>query len=237
MFHYKETFRDEQVSLILGPGWVLTFQEEEGDVFDPVRERARRGKGRMRRLGPDYLAYSLMDSIVDHYFVVLEKLGENVESLSEQLLLQPSSTDAQQLFAIRMKMSVIRRSIWSLRDSVSNLQRLETRLIQKNTRIFIRDVYDHILQSVDMAEHFSDLAAGLLDLHLSVLSNRMNEVMKVLTIMASIFIPLTFLAGIYGMNFEYMPELEWTWGYGGVLTLMAVIAATMLVYFKKKNWL
>lgn len=228
----------EQISLILGPNFVISFQEGiKGDVFDPVRDRIRTGKGKIRQLGADYLAYSLIDSIVDHYFIILEKLGENIEFLEEKLITSPTPETLQTIHNLKREMIFLRKSVWPLREVISGLERGESSLIKESTRIYLRDVYDHTIQVIDNVETFRDMLSGMLDIYLSSVSNRLNAVMKVLTIIATIFMPLTFLAGLYGMNFKYMPELSWPWGYPLALFIMLAIALLMLVYFKKKKWL
>ena len=227
----------EQVSLLLGPNYVISFQEREGDVFSPIRERIRNSKGRMRKAGTDYLAYALVDAIVDHYFVILEELGEKIESLEEELLKNPTPETLQVIHTLKTNLVFLRKSVWPLREVINNLERGESPLITDPTGIYLRDVYDHTIQVIDTIESYRDMVSGMLDIYLSSLSNRMNEVMKVLTIIATIFIPLTFIAGIYGMNFKYMPELEWHWGYFGILIVMVVIVGFMGFYFKRKRWL
>ena len=229
--------RIEQISFILGPGYVLTFQEQEGDVFAQVRERLRTSKGRIRRLGADYLAYALLDAIIDSYFVILEDLGDRIEMLEDELVVSPTPGTLQKIHQFKREMIHLRKSIWPLREILSALQRQEPPLMQEGTRIYLRDVYDHTIQIIDTVETFRDMVAGMLDLYLSSLSHRMNEVMKVLTIIATIFIPLTFIAGVYGMNFKYMPELEWKWSYPVLWLIMLGIVGGMLVFFRKKKWL
>jgi magnesium transporter len=227
----------EQVSLILGPGWVISFQERPGDVFDAVRERIRKAKGRIRKLGADYLAYSLMDAIVDNYFIIMEKFGDRIEDTETELASHPLPQTLQAIRTIKREMVLLRKSVWPLREVISSLGRGDSPLIHESTGIYLRDVYDHTIQIIDTVESFRDMISGMLDIYLSSISNRMNEVMKVLTIFAAIFIPLTFIVGIYGMNFAYMPELKWHWGYFGILIIMASVASVMLVYFKRKRWL
>ncbi|NVL91856.1 MAG: magnesium/cobalt transporter CorA [Desulfobacterales bacterium] len=229
--------RPEQVSLILGSNFVISFQEKQGDVFDPIRERIRRAKGRIRKMKADYLAYTLVDTIVDHYFTVLEKLGGTIEGMEEELVTNPTPDTLQAIHTLKSELIFLRKSVWPLREVASGLEREESPLIHKSTRVFLRDVYDHTIQVIDTIETFRDLVSGMLDVYLSSVSNKMNEVMKVLTIVATIFIPLTFVAGIYGMNFKYMPELEWQWGYFGALIVMVVIVFLMVFYFKRKRWL
>ncbi len=227
----------EQISLILGSNFVLSFQEAKRDVFNSVRDRLRSGKGRVRKLGPDYLAYALIDSIVDNYFVILEVLGERIELLEEELINEPSAGTLQDIHDLKRGLLFLRRSIWPLREVISALHRGEFPLIQATTLVYLRDVYDHVIQVIDTVETYRDMIAGMLDIYLSSVSNRMNEVMKVLTIIATIFIPLTFIVGVYGMNFAYMPELQTKWGYPMVWLVMIGIALFMVFYFRKKKWL
>lgn len=227
----------EQVSIVAGEGFVITFQEREGDTFDPVRDRIRAAKGRIRRMGADYLAYALVDAVVDHYFFVLERFGEKIEEQEEAVLSDPGPRTLAAIHELKRGLIVVRRSAWPLRDALGQILRGDARLVTADTDIYFRDVQDHLLRIIDTVETFRDMLGGLMDIYLSSVSNRMNEIMKTLTIMATIFIPLTFVAGIYGMNFEYMPELKWRWGYGGALAVMAGIAAGLAVYFRKKRWL
>jgi len=227
----------EQVSLILGANYVISFQEKVGDIFDPVRERIRNGRGRIRRMKADYLAYALVDTLVDNYFVILEKLGEKIEGMEDELVANPTPETLQTIHILKREMIFLRKSVWPLREVISSLERGESSLIYESTGMYFRDVYDHTIQVMDTVETYRDMVSGMLDTYLSSLSNRMNEVMKVLTIIATIFIPLTFVAGIYGMNFEFMPELKWHWGYFAALGLMVVIFIGMVFYFRRKRWL
>jgi magnesium transporter len=227
----------EQLSLVIGPNFVLSFQEEPGDMFDPVRERIRKGKGRIRKMGPDYLAYALIDAVVDQYFFVLEQLGERIEVLEEGLITNPRSETLREIHALKREMIFLRKSVWPLREVVSGLERAESDLIKPTTNIFLRDVYDHTIQVIDNIETFRDMLSGMLETYLSSVSNRMNEVMKLLTIIATIFIPLTFIAGVYGMNFKFMPEVEWRWGYFFVWGVMIAVGVIMLAFFRRKKWL
>lgn len=231
------TVETEQVSIVLGSNFVISFQERIGDVFEQLRDRIRNAKGRIRKMGPDYLAYTLLDAVVDSYFSILEKMGERIEVLEEELVEEPTEKTLQEIHRLKREMIILRRSVWPLREVISSLQRSESELITEPTSVYLRDVYDHTIQIMDTIESFRDMVSGMVDLYLSSLSNKMNSVMKVLTIIATIFIPLTFIAGIYGMNFENMPELKWRWGYAGALLAMAVVAAIMLMYFRKKKWL
>jgi len=233
----EDEIMGEQISLILGHNYVISFQEREGDVFNQIRERIRNSKGRIRRGGADYLAYTLLDAVVDHYFVILEKLGERIESLEEELVTNPTPETLQIIHTLKRNLIFLRKSVWPLREVINALERGESPLITKPTGIYLRDVYDHTIQVIDTIETFRDMVSGMLDIYLSSLSNRMNEVMKVLTIMATIFIPLTFIAGIYGMNFKFMPELEWHWGYPSALIVMLIVVGFMVMYFRKKKWL
>jgi len=227
----------EQVSLILGPHFLISFQEKEGDVFDFVRERIRKARGRIRKSGCDYLAYALMDAVVDHYFAILEKLGDKIELIEDQLLEKPTPRILEDIHHLKREIIFFRKQVWPLREVISSLIKEPSELIQETTHIFLRDVYDHTIQVIDTIESFRDVLSGLSDLYLSTVSNRMNEVMKVLTIMATIFIPLTFIAGIYGMNFEFMPELKWRWAYPGLWVMLILIFVAMMAWFKKKKWI
>lgn len=233
----QEKVQSEQISLILTRKFVLSFQEGlEEDAFDPLRERIRTDKGRIRKMGADYLAYSVIDAIVDNYFVILEKLGEKVEELQEELVVRPDPHILANLHRLKSDMIILRKAVWPLREVISNLERGESPLIQSSSKLFLRDVYDHTIQVIDSIETFRDMLSGMLDIYLSSLSYRMNEIMKVLTIIATLFIPLTFIVGIYGMNFHYMPELDWRWGYMVVWIVMLAVAFGMLVYFRTKKW-
>ena len=227
----------EQISLILGPNFVISFQEIHEDPFGQVRERIRSGKGRIRTMGPDYLAYALIDAIVDHYFVVLETLGDEIEALGEEAVNDPSPQTLHTIQTLKRELSHLRRMVWPLREVVSGFQRGESELLSERTEIFLRDVYDHTIQVMETLEAFRDMVSGMFDTYLSSVSNRMNEVMKVLTIIATIFIPVTFVAGVYGMNFHTMPELAKPWGYPAALGVMLLIAVGMLVYFRRKRWI
>lgn len=226
----------EQVSLIVSSNFVISFQETEGDVFNPIRARLRNAKGRIRKEGADYLAYSLIDTIVDNYFSILEKIGEDVESIEEELVTNPTPKTLQIIHDLKRQTISLRKSVWPLREIINGLERGEIPVIKKTTRIYLRDVYDHTIQVIDTVETLRDMISGMLDIYLSSVSNRMNEVMKVLTIIATIFIPITFISSLYGMNFKYMPELNWHWGYFGALSVMLAVVVVMLSYFKRKRW-
>jgi magnesium transporter len=229
--------KPEQVSLILGSTFVISFQEGEGDVFNTIRERIRKAKGRIRKMKADYLAYALVDTIVDHYFIVLEKLGEKIENMEEDLVTNPTPETLQAIHTLKRELIFLRKSVWPLREAVNSLERGESSLIHESTDIYLRDVYDHTIQVIDTIETFRDMVSVMLDIYLSSVSNKMNEVMKVLTIIATIFIPLTFIASIYGMNFKYIPELEWHWGYPAILFVMVAVGISMLAFFRRKRWL
>lgn len=228
----------EQISLILGPNYVISFQEGiEGDVFNSIRERIRTGKGRIRSMGADYLAYSLIDAIVDNYFVIIEKMGERIEDLEDELVKNPITRTVHEIHTLKREMIFLRKAVWPLRELINSLQRGESSLIKESTRVYLRDIYDHTIQVIDAIETSRDMLSGMLDIYLSSMSNRMNEIMKFLTIIGTIFIPLTFIVGVYGMNFEHMPELKWRWGYFVLWAVMSGMAVFMLLYFKKKKWL
>lgn len=227
----------EQISIVFGQGFVLTFQENGGDPFGPVRERLRTGRGRLRVQRSDYLVYTLMDAIVDNYFGVLEGISEVTEQVEEQLLADPKPEVLKDLYRLRRSILFVRRAVWPLREVIGTLQRGHSQLVTEFTRTYLADVYDHTIQVIDAVEALRDLIAGMLELYLSSASNRMTAVMKVLTVITTIFMPLTFIAGIYGMNFEYMPELKSPWGYPLTLMTMLGIAVGMLWYFHRKRWL
>ena len=229
--------KSEQISIIFGADFVISFQEREGDVFDVIRERLRNNKGKIRKLGADYLAYSLIDAIVDNYFMILENLGESVEDIEDRLVTNPTSETLQTIHDLKREMIFLRKSVWPLREVINRMERSESPLINKSTFVYLRDVYDHTIQIMDAVDTFRDMLSGMLDIYLSSVSNRMNEVMKVLTVIATIFIPLTFVAGLYGMNFRFMPELGLTWGYPAVLILMLAVALMMVMYFRRKKWI
>jgi magnesium transporter len=240
MLYYDEKddqVRAEQVSLILGANFVITFQEKQGDVFNAVRERIRKGKGIVRKRGVDYLAYALIDAVVDHYFLILERFSEMLEEMEGKVIADPTPETLQTIHSMKREMIFLRKSVWPLREVISGLERGQSALIKKRTHIYLRDVYDHTIQVIDTVESLRDMVSGMLDTYLSSMSNRMNEVMKVLTIFASIFIPLTFIAGIYGMNFQHMPELLWRGGYFIVLAVMGAVGISMVIYFRRRKWL
>ena len=229
--------QDEQVSLVLGAGWVLTFQERKGDAFDPVRDRVRVERTRIRASGADYLCYALVDAVVDRYFALLESVGHATERLELEVMEAPTHATMSRLHDLKRELLVLRRAVWPVREMVAAMGRSDSPLITANTKIFLRDVYDHAVQVIDAVESLRDVVNSLSDLYISHLSMRTNEIMKVLTIMATIFIPLTFVVGVYGMNFDYMPELRVWWAYPAVMGLMAAVALGMLWFFRRKDWI
>ena len=226
----------EQISLVLTANNVLTFQERSGDIFDSVRDRIQRRSGRIRQRGADYLTYALIDCVVDSYFHVLEKIGDRLDFLETELINRPTQDILQQVHQLKGQLRFLRKAVWPLRELVNNMIHSESDLIMETTNVFLRDLYDHSLQVFDTVENFRETASGLIDLYMSSVSQRMNEIMQVLTIMASIFIPLTFIAGIYGMNFEFMPELKWHYGYPMAWGVMLLCVVAMLWFFKRKKW-
>lgn len=231
-------FYSEQVSLVLGKHYLLTVQEEpDHDCLEGVRSRIEKGKGIIRRQGADYLAYTLLDAIIDGFFPVLELYGERIEELEEEVIVNPTRKTLQKIYKIRRELLQLRRAIWPQRDAINSLIREGNDLISDEVRVYLRDCYDHTVQVMDMVETYRELASGLMDVYLSAVSNKMNEVMKLLTVVSAIFIPLTFIVGLYGMNFEYMPELKWHWGYPLCLAVMGAIAFGLIFFFWRKGWL
>jgi len=227
----------EQMSLFFGADYVLSFQERPGDCLESVRERLRRDRGRLRQQGPDYLAYTLIDAVIDGYFPVLERYGEEIERLEDAVIATPDRRQVERLHVIKRDLLLLRRAIWPMREMINVLIRDESPFVSSQTRLYLRDAYDHAIQLMDIVETYREIATGLLDVYLSSMSAKLNEVMKLLTIIATIFIPLTFLAGVWGMNFESMPELGWRFGYPAALGLMVVVAAGLARYFWRKGWL
>jgi magnesium transporter len=227
----------EQLSIVMGKNYVLTFQEKEGDVFNNIRERIKGNKGRLRKSGADYLVYSLLDSVVDNYFPALEKIGDLVEEIEERLSDDPEQDVLSDIYRLKREVLFLRKSIWPIREVVAAMMRQDLEFVSPNTNTYLRDVYDHSIQVMDVVETYTDMLSELTDVYMSTVSNRMNEVMKTLTIIATIFIPLTFIVGLYGMNFKYMPELTNELAYPIVLLIMATISGMMLIYFRRKGWL
>ncbi|MBI3500873.1 MAG: magnesium/cobalt transporter CorA [Bacteroidetes bacterium] len=239
MIVYAEKIISEQLTIILlDNNTVLSFQEAEaGDAFDIIRMRIRQGKGRVRKMGADYLAYCLIDAVVDFYFLVLEKFGDHIEILEEELINNPSKKTMMTLHDMKREMIFLRKAVWPMRELINNFDRCENKLIKKPTHLFMRDLYDHTIRVIDSVETFRDLLSGMMDIYLSSVSNRMNEIMKVLTIISTIFIPVTFIAGVYGMNFKYMPELDSPYGYWITWGIMLAMMLSLVIYFKRKKWL
>jgi magnesium transporter len=232
-----KTTSSEQISFILGKNYLISLQESKNDIFEPVRSRLRGTHGRIRSMGPDYLLYALMDTMVDHYFSVLEALGDRIDVMEDELLTDYVREILPRIHQLRRELLFLKKTVWPLREVISAILRSETGLIQETTQFYVRDLYDHVIQVVDTLEDYRELASALLEIYLSSVSNRMNEVMKVLTIITTIFIPITFIAGVYGMNFEFMPELKWRWGYALTWGVMIAMIVAMLSYFRKKKWL
>jgi len=226
----------DQISIIFGYNYIISFQEREADVFNPLRERLKNPASRLRKGGVDYLAYGLIDAVIDNYFLILEHFGEEIEELEDELVVQPSPETLKTIQKYRRNMIILRKSVWPLRELINGMQKIESEIIKDNTRIYLRDIYDHTIQVIDSVEDFRDILSSMIDVYLSSLSNKMNDIMKVLTVIATIFIPLTFIAGVYGMNFKYMPELDSRWGYPAVLLFMTILGTSMFAYFKKKKW-
>ena len=234
----KSEITQEQVSLILKEGLVISFQEGlEGDAFENIRQQIKNSKGRIREMGADYLAYALIDAIVDNYFLVTEKIGDRIEIIEEELVNNPSQNTLHMLHKLKKDMIFLRRAVWPLRDVIAKLEKESIGLIKEPTKLYLSDVYDHTIQIIDTVETFRDMLSGMLDIYLSSISNRLNAVMKTLTIIATVFMPLTFLAGVYGMNFKHFPELSWIYGYPAFWIVVVLISFMMMVYFRKKKWI
>lgn len=227
----------EQISVVLGPNYVISLQERADNLLDPIREHIRTSKGRIRKAGADYLAYSIIDMVVDSYFGILETLGDKIEMEEDALVKNPQPSTLRAIQNLKRDMIFLRKSIWPLRETISALERSDSPLIQSATGVYLKDIYDHAIQVIDTVETYREMLSGMTDIYLSSLSNRMNQVMKVLTIIATIFMPMTFLAGVYGMNFKHFPELEWHWGYLFFWIIAITIAVVMLILFKRKKWL
>lgn len=226
----------EQISIVLGKGFIISFSESESGVFDPVMRRVKGAKSLIRGMGPDYLAYAMIDTIVDNYFGLLEDIEDKVDALEEELISRPRKTTLKDIYELKKELMLLRKSVWPLREVINGLQIGNQEFIEKGTELFLRDVYDHIVQVIDTAQLFVDIITGMLDTYLSSINNRMSEIMKVLTIFSAIFIPITFLAGVYGMNFAYMPELNQRWAYPAFWVIVLAAIASMLIVFKRRNW-
>lgn len=235
--HEAKEIKLEHIAIYAGPKFTLSFQENADDTFAPVRERIRVANGRIRKRGSDYLAYALIDSIVDQYFIVLDQLQETLDTLEEEVMYNPDNQTKSKIHQLKLQMLLLRKSLLPLREAINWFVKSDCPIIHETTDIFTRDLYDHIVQVIDMVETYRDILNGLYDLYLSEISYRMNNVMQLLTIISTIFIPLTFLVGVYGMNFKHMPELDWHYGYFFVWGIMVVMAILMLIYFRRKKWL
>lgn len=234
--HGNGTLTSEQISIILGRNFVLSFREKESAIFEPVKERLAGNKGRIRKSGADYLVHALIDSIVDNYFIVLENMEEKIDVLENDIVKKTTPVMLQAIHDLRRELIILRKSLWPLREAINSLERSESQLINESTGFYFKDISDHVITVIESVENFRDMLASMLDIYLSSVNIKLNEVMKVLAIIATIFMPLTFIAGVYGMNFKHMPELEWYWGYFVVLGVMLTVALYMIHYFRKKKW-
>jgi magnesium transporter len=232
----KEKIVLDQISIVIGPNYIISFMERGVDIFDPLKERLRNPASRLRKNGVDYLAYGLIDAVIDNYFLILEHFEEKIEELEDELVIHPTPETLKTIQKYKREMIILRKSIWPLRELISGLQKVESEIIGETTRIYLRDIYDHTIRVIDSIEDFREILSSMVDIYLSSVSNKMNDIMKVLTVIATIFIPLTFIAGVYGMNFEYMPELKLRWGYPAAIMFMTLVGTTMFTYFKKKRW-
>lgn len=233
----KQEVMEEQVSFVLGNTYLISFLESNNPVFAPIQERLRAPNSRLRQRGPDYLCYTLLDCIVDNYFLILEKVDAKLEGLEEELTNTPSPKTLHKIQHYKREITLLRKAVWPMREVISNFRRIESPLIQDSTKLYLHDVYDHTIQAIDTIESFRDITGGMLDIYLSNISQKMNEVMKVLTVVATIFVPLTFLAGVYGMNFEFMPGLHSRYGFHFFLLMAFAVAGGMIYFFRRKNWI
>lgn len=232
-----EPVHSEQVSFILGKHFMATFQDVPGDVFDPVRHRVEHGRGKSRKSGADYLLYTLLDAIVDNYFVLLQSMADRIETVEQSIVWKPQREDLDKVHKLRRELVYMRRNVWPLRDVVASLDRTDSELIAEETKVYLRDLHDHVVQVIDAIENFRDVLTSLQDLYMSGISNRTNEIIRVLTIISTIFVPLTFLAGVYGMNFHYFPELAWKWGYLCFWIVSVVVVISLIAFLRRRNWL
>jgi magnesium transporter len=232
-----EPFHSEQVSFVLGKGFVATFQDIPGDVFDPVRMRVQQGRGKARRLGPDYLMYSLLDAVVDNYFILLQSVAERIETVEARITAQPKVEDLDEVHRLRRELVYVRRNVWPLRDAIAEMNRSDSPLISDDTHVYLRDLHDHVIQVIESVENFRDVLASLQDLYMSALSQRTNEVIRVLTIISTIFVPLTFLAGVYGMNFHYFPEISWKYGYPAFWAVSIAVVCLLVAFLRSRRWM
>lgn len=235
--HGSSKLEEGQVSLVLGKNIVISFTEKQEDIFNSIREKIRKTNSRIRQMGAEFLLYALLDIIVDNYFVILEKMDSQLEYLEEELIKEPGPQALLKIQRAKRNITLLRKSVWPTREVINQLQHVETPLMTSSVRVYLKDIYDHAIQAIDTIEGFRDIVSGMLDIYISHINLRMNEIMKVLTIVATLFVPLTFIASIYGMNFKYMPELDYKWGYPAVLFIMFVIAINMLIQFRRKKWI
>ncbi len=227
----------EQVSIILGSNWVISFHETGTEVFETLRQRILSGKGRILKMRSDYLTFTIADVIIDQYFNLLDDIGDAIEETEEELIFSPGKSSQEAIYRLKRRLIYVKKSIWPVRELINSLQRSDHPLFHHESRIYFRNIYDHTIQIIETIESLRDITSGMMDLYLSTVSNKMNEIMKVLTIFSALFIPLTFLAGVYGMNFKYFPELEWHQGYFLFWGICVVLALIMLFYFKRKRWM
>ncbi len=234
-----QQIKSEQVSFILGKNYLISIQEtgKKGDIFEPIRARIKSSQSKHRKFGADYLLYSLLDIIIDHYFVILEKIGEKIEALEDDVLYRPTAKTLNEIYVLKRELIQLRHSVWPLREVLNKLDKDDSDFVKPSIHLYIRESYDHSIQVIETLESYRDILSGLIDIYLSSLSNKMNSIMKVLTVISTIFMPLTFIVGVYGMNFKNMPELLLPNGYYAVLSICALIAGAMIVYFKRKEWL
>ncbi len=240
MLHWHEhttTAEIEQVSIIVGQTFVLTFEEDEDNIFDSLRQRLNNEQSRLRSYGSDYLAYAILDTIVDQYFIILEQISDRLEDLEDEVITDPTPKTLDTIQDLKRELLYIRKVVWPLREAIGRLSRGDIPLFEHNTLIYVRDVYEHVIQIIDSIETFRGIVSGMLDIYLSSVSNKMNEVMKVLTVIATIFIPITFLTSLYGMNFHFMPELDWPFAYPLLWLVILLISGGLLLYFKRRDWL
>ena len=240
MIEFNEAVNEvkiEHVSVILGENFVISFLEDEGDFFDSVRDRIRTEKGRIRTMKTDYLAYALLDSVVDHYFLAIERIGDRIETIDDRIMVNSKQEDINDIHRLKRHILSLRKAVWPLREELGALTKSESGIIHPESKLYWRDLYDHTVQIIDIVETYRDLLGSMQEIYLSSISNRMNEIMKVLTMIATIFIPLTFIVGVYGMNFETMPELQWPWGYYMIWGIMLVISLGLVIFFKRRKWI
>lgn len=231
------TVSDEQISIVLGKNYVITFHESDTDFFEPIKARLRKENSSMRKMGADYLVYALVDIIVDHSFVVLEKVDQNYASLEDEIVSHPKKDTLQKIQRAKRDIIVLRKSVWPLREVISQFRRIESPLIKETTKFYMHDVYDHTIQAIDTIESLRDLAASMLEIYLSNINQRLNEIIKFLTMVSTVFCPLTFITGFYGMNFIHMPLLQSYWGLPLIVSLMLLVSGIMLHHFRKRKWI